>query len=57
MKLPAVAIAVALAADILLGVQGFDSRHAVAHRFLEVLLISIGLGLALGFFLAFLRYL
>jgi hypothetical protein len=57
MKLPAVAIAVAFAAGILLGVQGFGSRHAGSHCFLEVLLVGIGLGLAIGFFLAFLRYL
>lgn len=57
MKLSAVAIAVAFANGILLGVRGFDSRHAGAHRFLEVLLIGIGLGPVLGFFLAFLRYL
>jgi hypothetical protein len=57
MKLLAVAIAVAFAAGILLGVQGFGSRHAGSHRLLEVLLVGIGLGLAIGFFLAFLPYL
>src|ERR1700751_5836641 len=51
MKLPA---AVAFAAGILLGVQGFDSGHAGSHRFPEVLLVGIGLGLSVsilsGFF-------
>jgi hypothetical protein len=56
MKLPAVAIAVAFAAGTLLGVQGFGSRHAGSHRFLGALLVGIGLGLAIGFFLAVLRY-
>jgi hypothetical protein len=44
MKLLAVAIAVAFAAGILLGVQGFGSRHCGSHRFLEVLLVGIGPG-------------